>query len=103
VLFNVCYALAVHKVAAENNLPLPSFLIVDGPTKNISSDVNPALVANYFRLIYSLAAGSLRETQFILIDSDLVEPEDRSIGFASLLLTSDDPQHPPLISYYSGP
>jgi uncharacterized Zn finger protein (UPF0148 family) len=103
VLFNVCYALAVHKVAAENNLPLPTLLIVDGPTKNISSDVNPALVASYFRLIYSLAAGPLRATQYLLIDSDLVEPQDRSISFTSLLLTSDDPQHPPLISYYGGP
>ena len=38
VLFNVCYALAIHKVAAENGLPLPSLLIVDGPMKNISSE-----------------------------------------------------------------
>jgi RNA polymerase-binding transcription factor DksA len=103
VLFNVCYALAIHKVAAENNMPLPTFLIVDGPTKNISADVNPALVGAYFRLIYSLAEGSLKETQFILIDSELVEPADTLIDFRSRLMSTSDQGNPPLISYYDGP
>jgi hypothetical protein len=99
VLFNVCYALAVHRVAAEHNMPLPTFLIVDSPTKNISADVNPALVANYFKLIYSLAEGALKNTQFILIDSDLVEPKVQAIQFSARMLSGEHP----LISYYSGP
>jgi hypothetical protein len=99
VLFNVCYALAVHRVAAEHNLPLPTFLIVDSPTKNISADVNPTLVANYFKLIYSLAEGILKNTQFLLIDSDLVQPTGHEIEFVERLLSPENP----LISYYSGP
>ncbi len=99
VLFNVCYALAVHRVAAEHDLPLPTFLIVDSPTKNISADVNPTLIERYFRLIYSLAEGRLKDTQFILIDSDLVEPAGQNVDFKERLLSSEKP----LISYYSGP
>lgn len=99
VLFNVCYALAVHRVAAEHGLPLPTFLIVDSPTKNISPDVNPTLIEKYFRLIYSLAEGRLKNTQFILIDSDLVQPVGRNVNFMDKLLSSENP----LISYYSGP
>jgi hypothetical protein len=103
VLFNVCYALAAHKLAAENNLPLPTFLIIDGPTKNISPDVNPALIKKYFRLIYSLAEGSLKQTQFVLIDSELVKPVDTDIDFHSRLMSTTDKGSSALISYYEGP
>jgi uncharacterized coiled-coil DUF342 family protein len=100
VLFNVCYALAIHRVAEEHQLPLPTFLIIDSPTKNISADVNPTLVERYFKLIYSLADGVLKSTQFILIDSDLVEPDsEHSFEFRSRLLSREDP----MISYYVGP
>ena len=99
VLFNVCYALAVHRVAAEHDLPLPTFLIVDSPTKNISADVNPALLQNYFNLIYSLAEGVLKGTQFVLIDSDLVQPQAQNIDFSERLFSREHP----LISYYDGP
>ena len=99
VLFNVCYALSVHRVAAEHDLPLPNFLIIDSPTKNISADVNPELVKNYFKLIYSLAEGSLSDTQFVLIDSELVPPQGQEIEFSKRLLSREHP----LISYYSGP
>ena len=103
VLFNVCYALALHRVSADRGLPLPTLLIVDSPTKNISPDVNPSLITAYFKLIYSLAAGSLAETQFVLVDSELVEPEDGQVEFVERLMKNDDENNPPLISYYSGP
>ncbi len=99
VLFNVCYALAVHRVAAEHDLPLPTTLIVDSPTKNISADVDPTLVSNYFKLIYSLADGVLKGTQFILIDSDLVTPDIEGIEFNERLFSREHL----LISYYDGP
>ncbi len=99
VLFNVCYALAIHKVASVNDLPLPRFLMIDSPMKNISRDVNPELVRNFYRLLYSVAANELSDTQFILIDSDLVPPVDEQVEFTSRLITTDDP----LISYYRGP
>lgn len=99
VLFNVCYALSIHIVSAQNKLPVPTFLIIDSPTKNISLDVNKTLIENYFKLIYELAVGILNSTQFILIDSDLVSPENSIINFKSILLSKESP----LISYYSGP
>lgn len=103
-LFNVCYALAVHRVAAENDLPLPTFLIVDSPTKNISQDENPELVTALYRAIYALASREGRRVQFLLIDSDLVEPDVAvlpAIGFQHRRMASGDDS--PLISYYVGP
>ncbi len=99
VLFNACYALAVHRVSATHQLPLPTFLIVDSPTKNISADVDPIIVHDFFELIYSLADNELKDTQFILIDSDLVSPEQSDIDFADYLFSREKP----LISYYFGP
>ncbi|RJX19451.1 MAG: hypothetical protein C4575_08545 [Desulforudis sp.] len=99
-LFNVCYALAVHSVAAENNLPVPSFLIIDSPTKNISKDEDPKLVRALYDAIYQLA--STLPIQFLLIDSDLVKPRIDLPEFSQRRMagTSDAPS---LISYYKGP
>jgi DNA repair exonuclease SbcCD ATPase subunit len=101
-LFNVLYALAVHQVAAEEDLPLPTFLIVDSPTKNISEDENPELVKALYRAIYSLAARDGRALQFILIDSDLVAPDTELREFAHRRMAGTA-EEPCLISYYSGP
>ncbi len=99
VLFNVCYALAVHRVAAAHRLPLPTFLIVDSPTKNISPDVNPDLVRRYFGLIYELAGAALKDTQFLIVDPTLVTPGATAIEFTERELTKQSP----LVSYYDGP
>lgn len=103
VLFNICYALAVHRVVAERHLRLPRLLIIDSPTKNISRDVNPELVAAFYAYLYSLAQGSLASTQFLIIDSNLVSPALPGLDFAERLMRPGDPEHPPLISYYVGP
>lgn len=101
-LFNVCYALAVHTVAAEEDLPLPSFLIIDSPTKNISDDENPELVRALYREIYSLATREGRNLQFVLIDSDLVAPEPALSEFTHRRMAGE-PEAPRLIPYYDGP
>jgi DNA repair exonuclease SbcCD ATPase subunit len=101
-LFNVLYALAVHLVAAEEDLPLPTFLIIDSPTKNISEDENPDLVKALYREIYALAAREGRSLQFVLIDSDLVLPEVELRQFTHRRMAGT-PDAPCLISYYSGP
>lgn len=101
-LFNVCYALAVHSIAAEENLPLPSFLIIDSPTKNISDDENPELVGALYRQIYALATREGRRLQFILIDSDLVSPKPPIAEFVHRRLAGEDGA-PRLIPYYEGP
>lgn len=102
-LFNVCYALAVHVVAQELGLPVPNILIIDSPTKNISDDENPEIVQSLYRVIYQAAMN--RDNggiQFLLIDSDLVEPEEVLSEFSHRRLASE-PDAPSLISYYAGP
>lgn len=102
-LFNVCYALAVHEVARERGMPVPNVLIIDSPTKNISDDENPVLVQSLYREIYLFAAeGNGAGTQFLLIDSDLVEPEAEITGFSQRRMAGE-PDAPSLISYYDGP
>jgi hypothetical protein len=102
-LFNVCYALAVHEAARERSMPVPNILIIDSPTKNISEDENPELVGSLYREIYRLAADRDEGgTQFLLIDSDLVEPESELAGVAHRRMAGE-PDAPSLISYYAGP
>jgi len=89
-------------VAAEENLPLPTFLIIDSPTKNISDDENPDLVKALYREIYALATRKGRKLQFILIDSDLVCPDPAIPEFISRRIAGE-PDAPRLIPYYDGP
>lgn len=104
VLMTICFALALHRVAAVRSLPLPSFLIIDSPTKNITPDINQELVSAFYLYLYQLAATDLRDVQFIIIDQTLVEPKkDLGLSFQHRLLQRGDPDHPPLISYYDGP
>ena len=102
-LFNVCYALAVHEVARERGMPVPNILIIDSPTKNISEDENPELVKSLYREIYRFGADRNGiGTQFLLIDSDLIEPETELTGFAQRRMAGEQ-DAPSLISYYVGP
>lgn len=103
-LLNVCYALSVHKVAAENSLPLPTYLIIDSPMKNIGEDVNRDLFVSFYQLLYKLSRGPLRNTQFIIIDKEYISPnEPEEFDIIERFMTPDDPDNPPLISYYRGP
>lgn len=102
-LFNVCYALAVHEVARERGMPVPNILIIDSPTKNISEDENPELVKSLYKEIYRLVVDDTsRGTQFLLIDSDFVEPEFdiKNLYYKRMAGEQDAPS---LISYYDGP
>lgn len=102
-LFNVCYALALHMVARERGMPVPNLLIIDSPTKNISDDENPELVDALYREIYRFAAiANGAGTQFLLIDSNLVEPAVELSHFTHRRLAGE-PEAPSLISYYTGP
>ena len=99
-LFNVCYALALHRVAGLRGMPVPSLLLIDSPTKNISDDENPELVRSLYDEIYRLALES--DVQFLLIDSDFVEPTELIAGMIHRRMAGT-PAEPSLISYYSGP
>jgi hypothetical protein len=101
-LFNVCYALAIHAVALERQMPVPSLLIIDSPTKNISEDKNPALVRALYAEIYRFARRQDGQLQFLLIDSDLVGPVAEMQGFVERRMAGES-EAPSLIPYYEGP
>ena len=99
-LLNVCYALSVHKVAAEHNLKLPNFLMIDTPMKNIGEDVNKNIFDAFYKYLYSLVSNSLSETQLIIIDKEFFEPnKDTEMEIIERYMSPDNP----LISYYRGP
>jgi hypothetical protein len=102
-LFNVCYALALHETAKQRNFPMPNVLVIDSPTKNISEDENAELVSSLYREVYKLAGDSDGTSiQFLLIDSNLVEPEDVFPDFVQRHLAGEN-DAPSLIPYYVGP
>lgn len=102
-LFNVCFLLAIHVVAETNNLPLPSFMIIDTPMKNIDQTVNHELFENFYKYLYSLINSTLSKTKIIIIDNAIIIPkEEENIDFASRFMTPDEDENPPLISYYRG-
>ena len=99
-LLNVCYALAVHQVATEHNLPLPFFLMIDTPMKNIGEDVNREIFHSFYDFLYSIAKGTLAQTQFIIIDKEYFPPpQESSLDVYERFMSPDAP----LISYYRGP
>ena len=102
-LFNVCYAIAIHLIASEHKLPLPQFLIIDTPMKNIGEDVNRDIFESFYNYLYDLAQGPLSDTQIIIIDKEFIEPEKGELEIRERFMTPDDPGHPPLIPYYKGP
>jgi len=103
-LFKTCYALALHRVCARAGASrLPPVLIIDTPTKNVSSVENPEVVAAFYRLVYELAAGELIETQFVIIDNEFsAVPEDIDLPMRRRHLVKGDPENPPLIPYLEG-
>ncbi len=103
-LFTICFALALHRTAAQKRLPVPSLLIVDTPLKNITPDINPELVTAFYSYLYKIAETDLVDHQIVIIDQLLVSPSANStLDFVDRLMTEDDPRNPPLISYYHGP
>lgn len=102
-LLKISFALALHKTAAERNLPVPRLLIIDSPMKNITPDVNPAIFRKFYLYLYSLLGGLLRDWQCFVIDQTYFPPTDSGLKVFQRLMTQRDPQSPPLIGYYTGP
>lgn len=99
-LLNTCYALAVHQVANESNLPLPKFLMIDTPMKNIGEDVNKDIFEAFYKLLYKLSTNELAGVQFIIIDKEfLPHPSNVDVDIENKFM---DPENNPLISYYRG-
>lgn len=102
VLFKICFALALHQTAAQRHLPLPSFIVIDSPMKNITPDINPEIFQNFYTELYRLLDNDLKSWQCIMIDQTLFEPPATLGDHMERRLTQNDPNHPPLISYYHG-
>jgi hypothetical protein len=102
-LFNACFILALHEVAAKRNLPLPSFIIIDTPMKNISEDVNRSIFESFYTYLYRLAEGPLSNTQFIIIDKEYFAPKIETLNIRERLMLNNDPAYPPLFRGYFGP
>lgn len=107
-LFKCCFAVAVHRLAVEVGALLPSLLIIDSPMKNTSERQNREQFEGFIDMLYMLSESELKETQFIVVDKELLEPpESYSRSFSSRLMQPNergqDPAknpHPPLIPYY---
>lgn len=99
-LFNVCFMLSVHIVAARHKLTLPNFMIIDSPMKNIDKEVNEDIFKSFYDYLYTVAEGELDSTQIIIIDNAYIPPKNIKLSFASRFMTPEDPENPPLISYF---
>lgn len=103
-LFNTCFLLAIHIVASINDLPIPTFIIIDTPMKNIDKEVNQDIFKSFYDYLYKAAATVLSRTQIIIIDNNYVQPaKNVKLDFVDRYMDSDDPNFPPLIPYYQGP
>lgn len=98
-LLNVCFATTIHKIAADNDLPLPTLLIIDSPMQNIDKDVDKKIFESFYQYVYRLSTEQLSGTQLILIDNSYCAPSQK-VPIVERFMTRDDPEYPPLISYY---
>lgn len=64
----------------------------------------PELAKAFYHYLYELAENELSGHQIVIVGQLLVEPEGQgSLAFLERLMPHDDPDYPPLISYYHGP
>lgn len=103
-LFKCCFAIALHRLAAAERAPLPKVLLIDSPMKNISERENSEQFEGFHELLYDLAEGELRDTQFVFIDKEYKSPPDAfdKADFYVRHMTPDRDDAPPLIRYYRG-
>ena len=81
---------------------LPTILIIDSPMKNISERENVEQFREFHKMLYELASGELKDTQFIMIDKECLPPKNININWSSRHMKPMDEAHPPLIRYYRG-
>jgi hypothetical protein len=78
-------------------------LIIDSPMKNISERENVEQFNGFYRMLFDLAQGELKQTQFIIVDKEQqVPPQGFTRSYAERHMAPDDEKNPPLISYYKG-
>lgn len=102
-LFKCCFAIAVHRIAAQLKAPLPELLIIDSAMKNISERENRDQFEGFYRMLYALKQGELASTQMILIDKEFLPPDPaQKVEVTDRHMQPDSDEHEPLIRYYRG-
>jgi hypothetical protein len=97
-LFKCCFAVAIHRLAVQRQTLLPSFVMIDSPMKNISERVNVDQWEGFNEMLYQLADGELKGTQFVVIDKEHYPPEEgHDFKINVRFMTPNDPEHPPLL------
>ena len=100
-LFKACFAIALHRLAFAIKANLPSLLIIDSPMKNISERENKPQWQGFHEMIYELASGELRDTQFVLVDKEFCAPSgETEFTLSSRHMMVDSEEFPPLIRYF---
>jgi len=103
-IFKACYALALHRLAAKTGAALPSILTMDSAMKNVSERENRELFQAFYSMVYELAAGELKGTQFILIDKEMFPvPEGVEVTVRSRHMAPGSRENLPLVPYYNVP
>lgn len=103
-IFKACYALALHRLAAKTGAALPSILTMDSAMKNVSERENRELFHAFYSMVYELAAGELKGTQFILIDKEMFPvPEGVEVTVRSRHMAPGSRENLPLVPYYNVP
>lgn len=102
-LFKCCFAIAVHRIAARLEAPLPELLIIDSAMKNISERENRDQFEGFYRMLYKLKVGELASTQMVLIDKEFLAPDpSQALDVLDRHMQPDSVEHEPLIRYYRG-
>jgi len=100
-LFKTCYALALHRLGREIGSELPNLLIIDTPTKNVSSKENPEVVKAFYEYVYELADGELKNTQFVIIDNEFTAPPlNVEFDLTVRHMMNGSKEFPPLVRYW---
>lgn len=103
-IFKACYAIAIHRLAARTGAALPSILTIDSAMKNVSERENRDLFQAFYSMVYELAAGELKGTQFIFIDKEMFPvPEDIEVTIRFRHMAPGSRENPPLVPYYNVP
>ncbi len=102
VLFKICFALAIHKTAAEQDLFLPRWFFVDSTMKNITPDINPEVFKHFYEELYRLLSNELKDWQCIIVDQTFSPFKGFEDGTFARKMVIGDPDNPPLIGYYTG-
>ena len=88
VLVNVAYALALHTVAADRDLPLPGLLIIDGPSSNVGTEGYDAeRLADMYALLSEISSVYGDRLQIIVVDNHIPPGNDERVR---LRLGEDD-------------